>query len=247
MRSAILYPPSAASAKSLQPGMARLDYVIDASAAPFSRRRFIRNAGLASAFFSVPGAFAEELMRTPEVTEGPLYPDHLPLDKDNDLIVVGDSTTPAVGEVTHVSGRILDSTGQPIKDAVVEIWQVDHHSIYLQERDERKDFDPNFQGWGRFETGTKGEYRFRTIKPVAYPSRQAPHIHFMVKRKGHEPWATQLYIKGHPGNARDGIYRRIGSGKAQEAVTVDFVPMAGSKIGELAAKFDIVMGDTPEG
>ncbi|HYV27675.1 MAG TPA: intradiol ring-cleavage dioxygenase, partial [Candidatus Eisenbacteria bacterium] len=58
--------------------------------------------------FSVPGAFAEELMRTPRQTEGPFYPDKLPLDTDNDLILVNDSITPAVGEITHLSGRILD-------------------------------------------------------------------------------------------------------------------------------------------
>src|ERR687887_966170 len=87
-----------------------------------TRRRFVRTAGLAGAFFTVPGAFAEELMRaalrrTAWVTEGPFYPEKLPLDSDNDLIVVSDSITPAVGEVTHVAGRILDAKGQPTKNA----------------------------------------------------------------------------------------------------------------------------------
>ena len=62
-----------------------------------SRRRVLRG-GLAfgAAMYCLPGAFAEELAQTPRLTEGPFYPDKLPLDKDNDLIVVGDSTTPAV-------------------------------------------------------------------------------------------------------------------------------------------------------
>jgi protocatechuate 3,4-dioxygenase beta subunit len=118
---------------------------------------------------------------------------------------------------------------------------------YLVERSHKPagSFDVNFQGFGRFETGSSGEYYFRTIKPVPYPTRPAPHIHFLVKLKGREPWPTQLYVKGHPGNARDYIYRRIGDAQAQEAVTVDFTPIKDSRIGELAAKFDIVLGLTP--
>jgi protocatechuate 3,4-dioxygenase beta subunit len=167
---------------------------------------------------------------------------------DNDLIVINDSITPAVGEITHLSGRLLGKHGEPIKDAVIEIWQVDSMATYLQERGRKRagSFDPNFQGFGRFVTGSTGEYYFRTIKPVPYPSRAAPHIHFMIKVKGRDPWTTQLYLKGHPGNARDGIYRRIGDASAQEAVTVDFRPVKDSRIGELTAKFDIVLGLTPE-
>jgi protocatechuate 3,4-dioxygenase beta subunit len=66
-----------------------------------------------------------------------------------------------------------------------------------------------------------------------------------VREKGREPWTTQLYIKGHPGNQRDHIYRGIGDATAQEAVTVGFLPVKDSRIGELAAKFDIVLGLTP--
>ena len=215
-----------------------------------TRRHFLRSAGLAASFFTVPGAFAEELMRkTPSVTQGPLYPDELPLDVDNDLVIVGDSITPAVGEIAHVSGRVLGPNGERIKNAVVEIWQVDNKATYLVERSQKAagSFDPNFQGFGRFETGSTGEYRFRTIKPVPYPTRRAPHIHFMVKMKGRDPFATQLYIKGHPGNDRDGIYRHIGETAAKESVTVDFVPVKDSRIGELAAKFDIIMDVTPQG
>jgi protocatechuate 3,4-dioxygenase, beta subunit len=213
-----------------------------------TRRRFLRTAGLAASLFAVPGAFAEELSRTAPrrtawVTEGPFYPEKLPLDSDNDLIIVSDSITPAVGEITHVAGRVLDSRGEPIKNAVVEIWQVDHNAIYLAERGGRRaGFDPNFQGFGRFQTNSDGGYRFRTIKPVAYPGRLAPHIHFKIKAPGREAWTTQLYIRGYEDNLRDGIYRGIGDGRARETVTMDFAPLKESRIGELAAKFDIVLG-----
>jgi protocatechuate 3,4-dioxygenase, beta subunit len=183
------------------------------------------------------------------VTEGPLYPDKLPLDTDNDLIIVNDAVTPAAGQITHLGGRVLDAKGGPIQDAVIEIWQVDNTATYLKERSSKRagSFDANFQGFGRFSTGSTGEYYFRTIKPVPYPGRPAPHIHFMIKSKGREPWTTQLYIKGHPGNQRDGVYRAIGDARAQEAVTVDFAPVKDSRIGELAARFDIVLGFTPSG
>ena len=74
-----------------------------------SRRTFLQSgAVLGAAFFSVPGALAQQLTRTPAQTEGPFYPIKLPLDTANDLIVVNDALTPAVGTIAHVSGRILD-------------------------------------------------------------------------------------------------------------------------------------------
>ena len=105
--------------------------------------------------------------------------------------------------------------------------------------------DANFQGFGRFLTGSSGEYYFRTIKPVAYPGR-TPHIHFKVKKSSKELITTQCYIKGEPRNARDGVLRDIRDAKARESVIVDFVPVKDSRIGELAAKFDIVLDKTPE-
>jgi len=211
-----------------------------------SRRTFLSGLALSAAGLMVPGAFAEELTRTAAVEEGPFYPDKLPLDTDNDLLIVNDALTPAVGEVTHLSGRLLDPRGDPIKNGLIEIWQVDSTGAYLRARASRGKYDANFQGFGRFLTGSNGEYYFRTIKPIAYDMRPAPHIHFAVKIKGHAKWTTQLFVKGDPGNAKDRVYRDIGDPKARESVTVDFTPLKTSRVGELAARFDIVMGFTPE-
>jgi protocatechuate 3,4-dioxygenase beta subunit len=212
-----------------------------------SRRGFLLKASaVGAASFLVPGAFADELTRTPAQTEGPFYPAKLPLDTDNDLIIVNDALTPAVGEIAHVGGKILDSRGEPLCNALVEIWQCDHNGAYLHagsSNGEKR--DGNFQGFGRFLTGSSGEYYFRTIKPVSYPGR-APHIHFKIKRGDKELLVTQCYIKGDPGNDRDGVYRGIRDPKAKESVTVDFAPLKESKIGEVAARFDIVLGFTPE-
>jgi protocatechuate 3,4-dioxygenase beta subunit len=209
-----------------------------------NRRGFLGSLTAAAALFNIPGLFADELVRTPRQTEGPFYPDKLPLDTDNDLLVINDSITPAVGEITWVSGRILDSRGEPIRNATVEIWQCDNNGAYLHSGTSNKDKrDANFQGFGRFVTGSTGEYQFRTIKPVPYPGR-TPHIHYAVKVKGQEKFTTQCYIKGHPGNERDGLLNAVKDPKAKASIIVPFVPLNGSRIGELTARFDIVLGFT---
>lgn len=215
-----------------------------------SRRGLLRGGlafGAAVALFT-PGVFAEQLSETPRLTEGPFYPDHLPLDQDNDLIIIGNSTTPAVGEITHLSGRVLDSSGSPVRGVEMEIWQCDANRVYLNSRDsipKADQRDKNFQGFGRFAVGSTGEYRFRTIKPVPYPGRQAPHIHFKIKKNGRELLTSQIFIAGFPGNKNDGIYRGVGDAFERELVSADFVPIKGSKIGELSARLDIVLGRTP--
>src|SRR5579885_3574063 len=203
-----------------------------------TRRLFLGALALGGAAWTDRGAFAEELTRTPAQTEGPFYPNKLPLDTDNDLLIVNDSITPAVGEVTHLSGKILDAKGNPLKNALVEIWQCDSKGVYLHTADSgKKERDANFQGFGRFLTGSNGEYYFRTIKPVPYPGR-TPHIHFKIRKGGKELLTTQCYVKGEPLNERDGIYRDIRDAKQRAAVTIDFAKLKDSQIGELAAKFD---------
>lgn len=211
-----------------------------------SRRDFLGTLAFGAAAFTTPGLFAEELVRTPGQTEGPFYPDRLPLDTDNDLLVINDALTPAVGSVTHLGGRVLDAKGDPVRDVTVEIWQVDNRGAYLHSGSEnRAKRDANFQGFGRFLTGSKGEYYFRTIKPVPYPGR-TPHIHFKVLKGDKELLTTQCYVKGEPRNARDFILNRIRDEKARESLLVDFAPVKGSRVGALAATFDIVLGSTPE-
>ncbi len=215
-----------------------------------SRRLFLASSAMTVAtapFWTVRGAYAEELTKTPAQTEGPFYPNKLPLDTDNDLLIINDGITPAVGEITHLTGKILDAKGNPLKNAVVEIWQCDANEVYLHTRDSdgKKDKqDKNFQGFGRFVTSSTGEYYFRTIKPVPYPGR-TPHIHFKVKQGRKELLTTQMYVKGHPGNEKDGIWKGVKDAKQRDAITVDFEKVKGSKVGELNANFVIVLGVTP--
>lgn len=219
--------------------------------AELDRRRFLRGLGVVVAaaaaprLVRVPHALAESLILTPRQTEGPFYPDPLPLEKDNDLVRVGEGGKTAGGTITHLTGRVVDRNGSPIRNALIEIWQVDANGVYLHQGSAGGDRrDAHFQGYGRFETASGGEYRFRTIKPVSYPGR-TPHIHVGVTLKGHDRWTTQCYIRGEPQNEDDGILGGIRDRKQRESVIVPFVPVKGSP-GELAARFDLVMGFTPK-
>jgi protocatechuate 3,4-dioxygenase beta subunit len=211
-----------------------------------SRRGFLDALALGATAFTARGSFAEELERTPRIQEGPFYPTKLPLDTDNDLVIINDAVTPAVGEITHLSGKILDVKGDPIRNALVEIWQCDRDGTYLRPHLENGDkYDTNFQGFGRFLTGSAGEYYFRTIKPVPYTGRPAAHIHFKIWKDHKVQLTTECFVKGYKGNERDGIYRRATASKGGHQLPVEFAPVKGSRIGELAARFDIILGYTP--
>jgi len=213
-----------------------------------SRRRMLYgSAAFGAALFTTRGLFAE-LLETPSLTEGPFYPDKLPLDQDNDLIRINDSTTPAVGDITNLTGRILSPTGEPIRNAVIEIWQCDANGVYLHSRDSvrrQNEQDKHFQGFGRFETGARGEYRFRTIKPVVYVGRPSPHIHFKVLKGDRELLTSQLFIAGHEGQNVDGVFRRL-KPEERQLVQADFRRVPDSAAPEYAVSYDIVIGRTPD-
>jgi protocatechuate 3,4-dioxygenase beta subunit len=209
-----------------------------------SRRRFFRRLGLSGVFFTTAGAFAQQLVQTPAQTIGPYYPDRMPLDRDNDLIVLNDNITPAIGSVTWLSGRVLGRTGTPMRGALVEIWQADHNGAYIHSQSPIANRDANFQGYGRFVTGSSGEYLFRTVKPGLYPGRTR-HIHFQITTSAGEKLVTQCYVEGDPLNANDGVLNGIRDAAQRASVIVPFQPVPDSRIGELAARFDIVMGYTP--
>ena len=208
-----------------------------------SRRDFFKLMGLGGLFFTARGAFAEELTLTPSQTIGPYYPNVLPLDRDNDLLVIGDAITPAVGDIAWVGGRVLDRRGDPIRGALVEIWQADSNGAYIHTASAIRNRDAGFQGYGKFVTGSTGEYVFRTIKPGIYPGRTR-HIHYAVTIPGQQIFATQLYEAGLALNNNDGVLNGIRDAAQRASVIVPWTGITGSRIGEVAAKFDIVMGYT---
>lgn len=210
-----------------------------------SRRRFLSTSlGAGGLLFTRPGLFAQELVQTPEMTIGPYYPDRLPLDQDNDLIRINDNLTPAVGQISWMSGRVLGRNGLPLRNALVEIWQADNNGAYIHSASPIANRDSNFQGYGKFLTGRTGEYLFRTVKPGLYPGRTR-HVHVQITTATNEKLITQLFIEGESLNNNDGVLNGVRNTAQRASVLRPWTPIADSPIGELAVEWDIVFGLTP--
>lgn len=179
-----------------------------------ARRQTLAALGSLPAAIAMPAAAqpGDATRPTPRQTLGPFYPRNdaeRPRETDPDLLVVEGDRVRSRGEPLYLTGRVLDRKGQLVADAMVEIWQCDANAIYhhpaggaVAER------DPNFQGYGRMQTGADGAFHFRTIRPVAYPGR-TPHIHVRVAPAAGAVLATQLYLANDPGNARDFLFRQL--------------------------------------
>ncbi|TPI20861.1 protocatechuate 3,4-dioxygenase subunit alpha [Mesorhizobium sp. B4-1-1] len=120
------------------------------------------------------------------------------------------------GERIELRIRVLDGTGTPLKDALVEIWQADAEGLYNSPAEMRGGADPNFQGWGRQPTDMEtGVCLFRTIKPGRVPFRDgrlmAPHITLWIVARGiNVGLNTRLYFSDEEkANAEDPILARI--------------------------------------
>lgn len=193
---------------------------------------------LALALACAGGAWAASLAPTPEQTPGPFYPSVLPEDRDADLVVIKGRDARALGTVLHLSGRVTDTDGNPVGDALVEIWQADSYGRYLPPKDGAPGRrDPNFQGYGQARTDATGAYSFRTIRPVPYESRP-PHIHFQITHSRFRPLVTQMYVVGEPGREDPGYF---GGQRIRNVLSVTLRPAEGAEAGALAARFDIVL------
>lgn len=175
-----------------------------------TRRRLVAFLG-ASALtpLAATPALAEELRPTPRMSEGPFYPRDFPRDADGDLTRIAGRAGRAKGTPLRLTGRVLDRSGAPRAGARVEIWQCDALGHY-HHVDEPGPRDEDFQGYGAVAADAEGRYAFVTIRPVAYPGR-TPHIHFNVLEDGRRRLTSQMFVEGEAGNARDGLYRRLGA------------------------------------
>lgn len=190
-------------------------------------------ATLAPPWLSPARAQGRALAPTPGQTEGPFYPLALPADSDFDLLRNGNAGY-ARGQPAWLEGTVLDTAGQPVAGAVVEIWQCDQAGHYHHPGDGGR-ADPAFQGFGRVTAGSDGRYRFRTLRPAPYSGR-TPHIHVKVRLERRELLTTQLYVAGDPGNERDFLWQRLNA-QGRAALTVPFAPDADG----LRARFPIVV------
>ena len=207
----------------------------------WSRRGIVSSASAAVALLPVRG-LAAGLVPTPRQTAGPFYPEVKPLDSDADLVHVAGQSGPAAGTITDVLGRILGLAGKPVTDALIEIWQCDafgHYHHLLDAARRGGSADPRFQGYGRTVSAADGGYRFRTIRPVAYPGR-TPHIHFAVTTQGFS-LTTQMYVAGEPLNDGDFILSRIRDPQERARVIVPLGAAGAGKTESLIGVFDIVL------
>jgi len=182
----------------------------------FSRRHMLGlalGAGGLAASGRLGAAFAEALKRTPGEILGPFYPVIKPVDQAADLTVIPGKPGRAAGQIIHVMGRILNVDGQPVRGARVELWQANTYGRYTHPSDTNPaPLDPNFEGFAVQSTDAEGRYRFKTIKPGAYPATadwmRPPHLHFEVTGKINR-LVTQMYFPGEPLNDKDILLRQV--------------------------------------
>ncbi len=202
----------------------------------FSRRRMLEMAigfgGLAALGGSV---FAQQTERfiTPEVGMGPFYPMLKPLDKDADLTTVAGKSGLAKGTIVHVAGRVFDRKGKPVAGAKIEIWQANTHGRYSHPSDPNTaPLDPNFEGFAVLTTDSEGRYRFKTIKPGAYPisptEKRPPHIHFDVEGKANR-LVSQMFFPNEPLNEKDALFLDLRSQSEKTAAAVVAQSLAPTK------------------
>jgi protocatechuate 3,4-dioxygenase beta subunit len=159
------------------------------------------------------------LQRTPDQILGPFYPlSELP--QTADLTRVSGRSGRAEGQVLNVMGRVLNLTGEPVRNAKVEVWQANTHGRYTHPSDPNPaPLDPNFEGSAVLTTDAEGRYRFKTIKPAAYPAgpnRMRPaHIHFQVTGR-QDKIVTQMYFEDDPYNEADPFLNSVGAAARKE-------------------------------
>ena len=165
---------------------------------------------------------------TPSTVAGPFYPlMSKPVDRDADLTVINGRTTRAQGQVLHLMGQVLNIKGAPVKGVQVEIWQTNAAGRYDHPSDPNPaPLDPNFQGYGVTTTDAEGRYRFKTVKPGAYPVTQGwdrpPHVHFQLTGRA-DRVVTQMWFPDDPLNGQDRLFNVLRPA-AQQMLTAKIQP-----------------------
>ncbi len=187
-------------------------------------------AGAAAGIAGIASAQAQNVCLTgaltPSQPKGPFYPVTPHSDIDADLTLVKGKTVRANGEPLHLWILVQDENCQPIKGALVDLWQACETGKYDHPNDPNTaELDPNFQYWAKVRTNSKGYARVRTIKPGAYPAADGwvrpPHIHFKITATGKRELITQMYFEGEALNILDEYWKRL-SEEDRAALTVGF-------------------------
>jgi protocatechuate 3,4-dioxygenase alpha subunit len=147
------------------------------------------------------------------------------------------------GERIRIEGRVIDGSGTPLRDALIEIWQANAAGRYSHPADrQEKPLDDSFRGWGRgcsdFETGV---YSFETIKPGAVEGRSgremAPHVNFWIAARGiNTGLNTRMYFSDEEAaNANDPVLKLI----EWEARRKTLIAQREERSGDVVYRFDI--------
>ena len=155
-----------------------------------------------------------------------------------------------LGERMILTGRVLDSDGRPVPDALVEIWQANASGRYHHQVDDHPaPLDPNFDGAGRCMTDSQGRYRFVTIKPGIYPWGNHPnawrpaHIHFsLFGRAFRERLVTQMYFPDDPLFPFDPIFNSVRDEGARSRLVSRFDLALTEPDQALGFRWDVVLG-----
>ncbi len=186
------------------------------------------------------------------VTEetGPVFNQNKLGPLDNNLIMNWtQGKAPAVGERILMHGRVLDESGRPVPNTLIEIWQANAGGRYRHIKDTYfAPLDPNFGGCGRTVTDVNGQYQFLTIRPGAYPwpnranDWRPMHIHVSLFGSGFgQRLITQMYFQGDPLIDLCPILSTV-KDRTQVDRLVAPLDLASSKpLDFLAYRFDIVM------
>jgi len=167
---------------------------------------------------SVRAVFAQASRWTPDQILGPFYPVVKPPHQGADLTTIPGKPGRAAGQVIHVMGRVVTPQGHPVQGARVEMWQANTHGRYTHPSDTNPaPLDPHFEGFAVLATDAEGHYRFKTIKPGAYPAggdlpMRPPHIHFEVTGQINRV-VTQMYFAGEPLNDQDPFLHSLGTNR----------------------------------
>ncbi len=177
-------------------------------------RNFLKKGlvGLALGLFA-RSADAGSLTPTPSEIEGPFYPLLAQKDTDFELTRIEGKQGVAKGKIILIQGQVLDTDGQPVEDATVDLWQANAAGRYRHPHDSNKaPLDPNFQGWAIVPSGKEGKFHFQTVYPGSYPAsktwKRPPHIHYKVSKKGYIELITQMYFPEHKLNELDLLLKR---------------------------------------
>lgn len=180
---------------------------------------------------------------------GPVFGESYISELDNDLTQNARRNGEPLGERIIVTGRLLDERGEPIRGALLEVWQANAAGRYIHKNDQHDaPLDPNFSGCGRVLTDQEGRYEFTSIRPGAYPwgnhtnAWRPPHIHFSVfGRNFHQRLVTQMYFPGDPLLHLDPIYQGIRDEAARARLVSHYDHDVTREGWALGYTFDIVL------